>query len=275
LTLRKTVLITGCSSGFGKATAQFFLDKGWNVIAAMRRPSDNGIEGPSDRLRVVALDVTDAKSIKAAISEATGLFGGVDVLVNNAGIGLFSPLETTSDETIRRLFETNAFSVMAMVRAIVPHMRERRSGTIVNVTSSVTFNPMPMVAVYAASKIAVDGLSEALYYELAPFGIHVKIVEPGYGPGTKFESSMMALNDANSFPAPYQGQLGVLMGSIPKDSTNNQDVAEAVFRAVNDTSPTLRFPAGADAVAIAGMRAELSEEAFLAMMRQAFAVPQQ
>ena len=273
--MRKTVLITGCSSGFGKATAQLFLDKGWNVIATMRRPSDNGIEGPADRLRVVALDVTDAKSIKAAISEATGLFGGVDVLVNNAGIGLFSPLETTSDETIRRLFETNAFSVMAMVRAIVPHMRERGSGTIVNVTSSVTFNPMPMVAVYAASKIAVDGLSEALYYELAPFGIHVKIVEPGYGPGTKFESSMMALNDENSFPAAYQAQLGVLMGSIPKATTNNQDVAGAVFRAVNDTSPTLRFPAGADAVAIAGRRAELSEEAFLAMMRQAFGVPQQ
>jgi NAD(P)-dependent dehydrogenase (short-subunit alcohol dehydrogenase family) len=219
--------------------------------------------------------VTDAESIKAAISETTGLFGGVDVLVNNAGIGLFAPLETTSDEAIRRLFETNAFGVMAMVRAIVPHMRARGSGTIVNVTSSVTFNPMPMVAVYAASKVAVDGLSEALYYELAPFGIHVKMVEPGYGPGTKFESSMMALNDANSFPAPYQAQLGVLMGSIPKATTNNQDVAEAVLRAVNDTSPTLRFPAGADAVAIAGKRAELSEEAFLAMMRQTFQLPQQ
>ena len=273
--MTKTVLITGCSSGFGKATAQLFLAKGWNVIATMRRPSDNSIEGPADRLRVVALDVTDAKSIKAAISEATGLFGGVDVLVNNAGIGLFLPLETTSDEMIRRLFETNTFGVMAMVRAIVPHMRERGSGTIVNVTSSVTFNPMPMVAAYAASKIAVDGLSEALYYELAPFGIHVKMVEPGYGPGTKFESSMMALNDENSFPAPYQGQLGVLMGSIPKVSTNNQDVAEAVLRAVNDTSPTLRFPAGADSVAIAAKRAELSEEGFLAMARQAFGVPQQ
>jgi NAD(P)-dependent dehydrogenase (short-subunit alcohol dehydrogenase family) len=275
LTLRKAVLITGCSSGFGKATAQLFVDKGWNVIATMRRPGDNGIEGPADRLRVVALDVTDAKSIKAAISEATGLFGGVDVLVNNAGIGLFSPLETTSDETIRRLFETNAFGVMAMVRAIVPHMRERGSGTIVNVTSSVTFNPMPMVAVYAASKIAVDGLSEALYYELAPFGIDVKMVEPGYGPGTKFQSSMMALNDENSFPAPYKEQLGVLMGSIPKLSTNNKDVADAVFKAVNDTSPSLRFPAGADAVAIAGKRAELSEEAFLGMMRQVFRLQQQ
>ena len=273
--MNKTVLVTGCSSGFGKATAQLFLAKDWNVIAAMRRPSDNSIDGPADRLRVVALDVMDAESIRSAMSEAVSLFGGVDVLVNNAGIGVFLPLETTSDEIIRRLFETNTFGVMAMVRALVPHMRERGSGTIVNVTSSVVFNPMPFSAVYTATKIAVEGLSEALYYELAPFGIHVKMVEPGYGPGTKFESSMTALNDENSFPAPYQGQLGVLMGSIPKVSTNNQDVADAVLRAVNDTGPTLRFPAGADSVAIAEKRAQLSEEAFLAMARQAFGVPQQ
>jgi NAD(P)-dependent dehydrogenase (short-subunit alcohol dehydrogenase family) len=272
--LSKTVLITGCSSGFGKATAQLFLDKGWNVIATMRRPSDNRIEGPADRLRLVALDVTDAESIKAAISDATGLFGSVDVLVNNAGIGWFSPLETTSDETIRHLFETNAFSVMAMVRAIVPHMRERGSGTIVNVTSSVIFNPTPLVALYTASKTAVEGLSEALYYELAPFGIHVKLVEPGYGPGTNFETNMMTLSDPSAIPASYQGQLGVLMGSLPEVPTNVQDVAEGVLRAVNDTSSTLRFPAGADSVAIAQKRAEVSEEAFLAMMRQSFGVPQ-
>ena len=273
--MTKIVLITGCSSGFGKATAQLFLDKGWNVIATMRRPGDNSIEGPADRLRVVALDVTDAESIKAAIGEATGLFGGVDVLVNNAGIGVFSPLETTSDEAIRHLFETNAFSVMAMVRAIVPHMRERRSGTIVNVTSSVIFNPQPMVAAYTASKTAVEGLSESLYHELLPFGIHVKVVEPGYGPATKFGPSMMALNDENSFPAPYQPQLGVMMGNLPQFTTNLEDVAEAVFRAVNDTSLALRFPAGADSVAIAEKRAGLSEQAFLTMMRQSFGLPQQ
>lgn len=274
-TLSKTVLITGCSSGFGKATAQLFLVNGWNVIATMRRPSDNSIEGPADRLRIVALDVTDAKSIRGAISETTSLFGGVDVLVNNAGIGLFVPLETTSDEIIRRLFETNTFGVMAMVRAIVPQMRERGSGTIINVTSSVVFNPMPFSAVYAATKTAVEGLSEALYYELAPFGINVKMVEPGYGRGTNFETAAMALNDENSIPAPYQAQLGVLMGSLPEVATNVEDVAEAVLRAANDTSPTLRFPAGADSVAIAGKRAELSEVAFLALMRQSFGAPQQ
>jgi NAD(P)-dependent dehydrogenase (short-subunit alcohol dehydrogenase family) len=273
--VNKTVLVTGCSSGFGKATAQLFLAKGWNVIATMRRPSDNGIEGPVDRLRVVALDVTDAESIRAATSEAISLFGGVHVLVNNAGIGVFSPLETTSEELIRRMFETNTFGVVAMVRAIVPHMRERGSGMIVNVTSSVVFNPMPFVAAYTATKTAVEGFSEALSYELAPLGIHVKLVEPGYGRDTNFGTAAMALNVEHSFPAPYQAQLGVLMGGLPELATNLEDVAEAVLRAANDTGLTLRFPAGADSVANAKKRAELSEEAFLAIARQAFGVPQQ
>jgi len=273
--VNKTVLVTGCSSGFGKATAQLFLAKGWNVIAAMRRPSDNSIDGLADRLRVVALDVMNAESIGSAISEAVSLFGGVDVLVNNAGIGLFLPFETSSDDLIRRMFETNTFGVMAMVRAILPHMRERGYGTIVNVTSSVVFNPMPFSAAYTATKMAVEGFSEALSYELAPFGIHVKLVEPGYGRDTNFGTAAMALNDENSFPAPYQAQLGILMGGLPELATNLEDVAEAVLRAANDAGPTLRFPAGADSVANAKKRAALSEEAFLAAARQAFgAAPQ-
>jgi NAD(P)-dependent dehydrogenase (short-subunit alcohol dehydrogenase family) len=267
-----TILITGCSTGFGKATAQHFLDKGWNVVATMRRPSDNSIQGPGDRLRVCALDVTDAASITAALNDAIGSFGGVDVLVNNAGVGQFSPIEATSDETIRHLYETNVFGVMAMIRAIVPHMRERGSGTIVNVTSSSTFNPMPMTATYASTKTAVDGFSEAIYYELAPFGIHVKMVEPGYGPDTQFSAASLALNGENSIPAPYLPQAGMLMGALPEACTSAEDVAEMVFSAVNDTGPTLRFPAGQDAVAIAGTRAELSEDAFLAMMRTAYGI---
>jgi NAD(P)-dependent dehydrogenase (short-subunit alcohol dehydrogenase family) len=153
-------------------------------------------------------------------------------------------------------------------------MRERGSGTIVNVTSSVVFNPMPFSAAYTASKAAVEGLSEALYHELAPFGIHVRMVEPGYGRGTNFETAAMALHGESSIPAPYQPQLGVLMGGLPEVATNVDDVAEAVLRAVNDTGPTLRFPAGADSVASVERRAELSEAAFLAMSRQAFGVPQ-
>jgi NAD(P)-dependent dehydrogenase (short-subunit alcohol dehydrogenase family) len=271
----KTVLITGSSSGFGNATAQLFLNNGWNVIATMRQPQDDLFSAGSNNLRVIALDVTDAESVRAAVGEAIGAFGGVDVLVNNAGFGVFLPLETTSDELTRRVFETNTLGTIAMVHAIVPHMRERGSGTIVNVTSAVVYNPAPMVSVYAATKTAVEGFSEALYHELAPFGIHVKLVEPGYGPDTKFRTNMMAFNDANSFPAPYQPQLNARMSNLPEATTTLEDVANAVFRAANDTGATLRYPAGADAVASAKMRAGLSEDDFLASKRQTYEVPPQ
>jgi NAD(P)-dependent dehydrogenase (short-subunit alcohol dehydrogenase family) len=212
--------------------------------------------------------VTDAERVKSAVRDPIGLFGGVDALVNNAGIGIFAPLETTSLEATKSLFEINTLGVIAMTRALIPHMRERGSGAIVNVTSSVVFNPRPFVSVYAATKAAVEGLSEALYHELAPFGINVRVVEPGYGPDTKFGSRMMALNDESTFPPAYQERLAAVMKGIPTDTTKLEDVAEAVFRAVNDTRPTLQYPAGADSIAIAGTRAELTEEAFLQLMRQ-------
>jgi NAD(P)-dependent dehydrogenase (short-subunit alcohol dehydrogenase family) len=166
-----SVLITGCSSGYGKATAQAFLNEGWNVIATMRRPQNDLFDGPSERLRVLSLDVSDDESIRSALNEAIDAFGGIDVLVNNAGIGQFSPLETTSRQTVKSVFETNTFGVIAMIQAIIPHMRERGSGTIINVTSAVTFGPKPLNSVYGASKFAVDGLSEALYFELASLPI--------------------------------------------------------------------------------------------------------
>src|SRR5262245_47851476 len=144
--MTSTVLITGCSSGFGKASAAFFLARGWNVIATMRSPKPMLFE-ESDRLLVTALDITDPISVSNAVAKGIARFGKIDVLVNNAGIGLFSAFEATPDEVIRQAFETNTFGVMAVTRAIVPHMRERGSGTIVNVTSSVGIAPMPMVAI--------------------------------------------------------------------------------------------------------------------------------
>lgn len=271
----KTILITGSSSGFGKATAQLFLDKGWNVIATMRQPQDGLFNAASNNLRVIALDVTDADSVRAGVSEAINAFGVVDALVNNAGFGVFLPLETTSEEVTRRLFETNTFGAISMAQAILPHMRERGSGTIINVTSSVVFNPMPFCAPYTASKAAVEGFSEALYHELTPFGIHVRLVEPGYGRATNFEKTAAAFNDESSFPAPYTPQLAALMANVPKDATNLEDVANAVFLAANDAGATLRYPAGADSIASANMRAELSEEDFLASKRQTYAVSPQ
>src|SRR6478609_7047020 len=180
----KTVLITGCSSGYGLETARHFHAQGWNVIATMRTPREDTLPR-SERLRVLALDVTRPESIAAAIEAS----GPIDVLVNNAGIGLFGAFEATPMATAREVFETNTFGVMAMTQAVLPQLRARRSGVIVNVTSSATLAPMPLVAVYTASKVAIEGFTASLAHELRNFDVRVKLVEPGYGPNTQFASN--------------------------------------------------------------------------------------
>ncbi|MET0718572.1 MAG: SDR family oxidoreductase [Pseudoxanthomonas sp.] len=247
----KTALITGCSSGYGLETARHFHAQGWNVIATMRRP-DPDLLPRSDRMRVIALDVTDADSVAAAIEAS----GPVDVLVNNAGIGLFGAFEATPMATTREVFETNTFGTLAMTQAVLPQFRARRAGTVVNVTSSATLAPMPMVAVYTASKVAVEGFTESLAFELEPFGVKVKLVEPGYAPTTRFASNggerMQGLVP-EAYAAFAQGIFDAL-GEL-EAVTSESDVAEAVWRAANDGSGRLRFPAGADAVALAQARA--------------------
>ena len=180
----KTVLITGCSSGYGLETARHFHAQGWNVVATMRTPREDVLPR-SERLRVLALDVTKAESIAAALEAS----GPIDVLVNNAGIGLFGAFEATPMATVREVFETNTFGVMAMTQAVLPQFRARRSGVVVNVTSSATLAPMPLVAVYTASKMAIEGFTASLALELEAFDVRVKLVEPGYGPTTRFTSN--------------------------------------------------------------------------------------
>src|SRR5687768_16139631 len=180
----KTVLITGCSSGYGLETARYFHAQGWNVIATMRTPREDLLP-KSNRLRVLALDVIRPESIAAALEAA----GPIDVLVNNAGIGALGAFEATPMDTIRDLFETNTFGVMAMTQAVVPQFRARRTGVVVNVTSSVTLARMPLVAAYTATKMAIAGFTASLALELEEFDVRVKMVEPGYGPTTRFTSN--------------------------------------------------------------------------------------
>ena len=269
--MTSTVLITGCSSGFGMASAKFFLARGWNVIATMRSPKPMPFED-SDRLHVAALDVTDPNSVSDAVAEGIARFEQIDVLVNNAGVGLFSAFEATPDEVIRKAFETNTFGVMAVTRAVVPHMRERGSGTIVNVTSSVGIAPMPLVAVYTASKYAIEGFSESLAYELGAFGVRVKIVEPGLAPSTSFAANSSGRRD-DLMPAAYSAYADRYLKSMqdyPTSYTAEGDVAEAVYAAATDDGDRLRYPAGADSVMLAELRQSLSEQAFMARMRTMF-----
>ena len=241
-----SVLITGCSSGYGLATARKFLDEGWNVVATMRTPRQDVLPS-SDRLKIVALDVTSRDSIAHAIQTA----GPIDVLVNNAGIGGIGVFEATSMDTTRELFDTNTFGAMAVTQAVVPQMRSRRSGVIVNVTSSTTLAAMPLAAVYTASKSAIEGFSGSLALELGFFGVRVKLVEPGYGPSTAFTSN--GADRMSQTPEDYVPFATPIMEAFgqPGAVTTPGDVADVVFRAATDTSDQLRFPAGPDAVALA------------------------
>ncbi len=240
----KTILITGCSSGFGLDTARYFLQRDWNVIATMRTPREDVLPR-SDRLRVLALDVTDPESIRQAIAAA----GPIDVLVNNAGLGWLNALEGTSIELARELFETNTLGTMAVTRAVLPQLRQRRAGVIVNVSSSVTLKPLPLLSVYTASKAAVNAFTESLALELEQFDVRVRLVLPGRSPETRFgENARSRMQDG--FPEAY----GALAESIfagwqnATALTRSQDVAEAIWRAATDPSCPIRQYAGADAV---------------------------
>ena len=200
---------------------------------------------------MLPLDVTKPESIAAALEAS----GPLDVLVNNAGVGVVGAFEATPMATAREVFETNTFGVMAMTQAVVPQFRVRRSGVVVNVTSSVTLTPMPLAAVYTASKMAIEGFTASLAHELDFFDVRVKLVEPGYGPTTRFASNggqrMEGLiPDAY---APFAEPIFAAFAQ-PAVVTTESDVAEAVYRAANDASGQLRFPAGADAVALAQSR---------------------
>lgn len=247
----KTVLITGCSSGYGLETARHFHAQGWNVAATMRTPREDLLPR-SERLHVLALDVTKPDSIQAALAAS----GPIDVLVNNAGIGVIGAFEATPMATIREVFETNTFGVMAMTQAVIPAFRSRRGGVVVNVTSSVTLTPMPLAAVYTASKVAIEGFTASLAHELEFFGVRVKLVEPGYCPSTSFTSNGGSRMDG-LIPEAYAPFAQPIFAAFaqPAAVTTEADVAEAVYRAANDGSGQLRFPAGADAVALAEARA--------------------
>ena len=253
--MNQTVLITGTSSGYGKATAELFLDRGWNVVATMRQPKPDIFGSQSDRLKVLALDVTNSGSVNRAIAEAISTFGTIDVLVNNAGIGVVGAFEATPLATVRELFETNTFGVMAMTHAVLPLFRELRCGVVVNVTSSVTLARMPLAAAYTASKAAIEGFTGSLAFEAEWFNVRVKLVEPGYAPSTRFTSNG-ASRMQGLIPEAYAPFAESIFAAFaqPAAVTTESDVAEAIWRAANDTTGQLRFPAGADALALAQSR---------------------
>ena len=260
----QTILITGASSGIGKATAQRFQSGGWNVVATMRDPSARGDLAALDRVHVARLDVTDPASIASAVAGGIARFGRIDALLNNAGYGAYGPLEAFSAERIRRQFDTNVIGLLEVTKAVLPHMRANRSGTVVNVSSIGGQIAFPLGTLYHGTKFAVEGLSEALHYELEPLGIRVRIVEPGmirtdFG-GRSFD---FAMDETLSDYAPTAEAMGRLFGKLAANPSPPKVVAEVVWQAVHETGPRLRFRAGADAKALLDDRKAKDDAAFM------------
>lgn len=260
----KTILITGASSGIGKATALRFQSESWNVIATMRDPAAGADLAAQDNVLVTRLDVTDADSMASAVAEGVARFGRIDVLLNNAGYGAYGPLEAFSTERIRRQFDTNVIGLLEVTKAILPHMRAKRAGTIVNISSiggQITF---PLGTLYHGTKFAVEGLSEALHYELEPFGIRVRIVEPGmirtdFG-GRSFD---FAMDESVGDYAPTAAAMGRLFGKLAANPSAPEVVADVIWIAANDTSNLLRFRAGLDSEAMLDRRKEEDDATFI------------
>ena len=244
--MTQTIFITGASTGLGRATALLFAGRGWKVIATMRAPEKEAELGQTPGITLLPLDVTDPASIAQCVAAA----GPFDVLVNNAGVGQMSPLEGVSMDKIRELFETNTLGTIAMTQAVIPQMREQGSGVIVNVTSGVTFQPLPLMSIYTASKAAVNAFTESVALELEPLGVRVRIVIPGRAPETPFGDNARARMGLN-IPEAYQALAAPMMGRFGAggDITTSRDVSEAVWRAATDPACPMRLPAGADAVA--------------------------
>jgi NAD(P)-dependent dehydrogenase (short-subunit alcohol dehydrogenase family) len=267
--MTKTVLITGCSSGLGKSAARLFAAKGWNVVATMRKPEPDLAQEFPDRVLVEALDVAEPASIDAAVQAGVKRFGGLDAVVNNAGVTILSIFEATPASAIRKIFDTNVFGVMNVIQATVPWLRKRGGGTIVNVSSGVGYVAVPLLSLYVASKHAVEGLSESLSYELESQDIRVRLVEPGAMRTTNFTATGMAASQQAPVPEGYRRYFDHALQSMidyPFASTEEQAVAEAIYDAATDTSSRLRYPVGPDVEEYARLRWSTSEDEYRAGM---------
>lgn len=266
--MRKTIFITGASSGIGRATAHHFHQRGWNVVATMRSPDKAGDLADREGVLVTRLDVLDGDSIASARDAALERFGSVDVLLNNAGYGAYGPLEAFPMERVERQFATNVIGLLAVTKAFLPDFRARRCGAIVNISSIGGQMTFPLGTLYHGTKFAVEGLSEALHYELEAFGVRVKIVEPGMIKTDFGSRSFDFCNDESM--AEYQGTVQKLFaywGEIGSNPSEPGVVAEAIWAAAHDETGTLRFRAGTDAEWLLASRKEQDDATFIGNLK--------
>lgn len=267
--IQKTVLITGASSGIGKATAFYFARRGWQVAATMRRPELETELQQLPNISLHALDVTEEASIEKALAEVLAAYGQIDVLVNNAGYAAKGAFEAASPEQVHRQFNTNVFGLMHVVRAVLPHFRLRKQGTIINVASVGGRLAFPLYSLYHSTKWAVEGFSESLQYELAPLGIRVKVIEPGPIKTDFYERSqdLVEKEGLRAYDA-YQAAILPIMNKAVSMAQGPEVVAKTIYTAATDSSNRLRYASGRGTAALLLMRRLLSTRAFMAVVRR-------
>lgn len=273
--MTKTVLITGASSGIGRASVRVFHEAGFNVVATMRRPeAENEIDKLANVI-VIRLDVEDKASIETAIAAGIDRFGGIDVLVNNAGYGLYGIFESIPEEKLQQQFRVNLFGVMDTIRVILPHFRKRGSGMIINVSSGAGHFTLPMISAYCSSKFALEGFTEALSYELLALGIDVKLIIPHGGVGETAFQQRAAEDFANDLTPP--DYLPFLQKSVEtfarlgsELTMTSTDVAKVIYEAANDETQKLRYFVGDMSNGWLQARNDLNEEEYIAHMREKF-----
>lgn len=271
--MNKTMLITGASTGLGNQTARLFQAKGWNVVATMRNPQQETQLTALDNVLVTRLDVLEPDSIQEAVEAAIERFGQIDVLVNNAGYGAYGPLESFSRERIRRQFDTNVMGLIDVTQAVLPHFRQNKNGMIINISSVGGRMAFPLGALYHGTKFAVEGLSEALSYEVAQFGGVVKLVEPG-GIATDFMGRSLDWNHDERMTdyQPIVDKVMTAMGGIFEQASAPDLIAQVIYEAATDGKPQLRYWSGADAKAFLTHRQQADDETFMRQMRAQFAL---
>lgn len=267
--MSKTVLITGTSTGIGRAAAVKFQNEGWNVIATMRTPEKESELGNLDNVLLTRLDVQDHESITEAIAAGIEKFGKIDVVVNNAGYGLMGTFESTPRENIQRQFDVNVFGLFDVTRALIPHYRENKNGMFINISSIGGKMTFPLISLYHSTKFAVEGFTESLSYEMKEIGVKVKLVEPG-AIATDFGSRSMdfqhnpELTDYNKIVGAVQA---AFQGNDSSIYSSPELVADVIFNAATDGTDTMRYRAGKDAEQLLDARKAMSDADFTAMMR--------
>ena len=275
---KKVALVTGSSSGMGFTTAVMLARAGIHTYASMRNlKKSKTITDLANKenlpLQVIQLDVNDDKSVKDAIAKIVTEKERIDVLVNNAGYGLFGSIEDVSIEEMKAQFETNFFGVMRVTQLVLPIMRKQKSGTIVNVSSVGGRISLPVLSAYNSTKFALEGLSESMSYELEPFGIKVVIIEPGVIRTNIMDSSIFAKKAQNP-KSPYFSLIQKVESNFKSMMENKssppEEVAKVILGALTSKNPQLRYTVGDDAATMIQARVNMSDNEFKKMIMQNF-----